>query len=213
MTLGELRRNVNRRLREQTVNGAYFSAVDVDEAINAGYMELSDASEWNEEFIDFELLRFRPFYDLFAIIGSGFLSVKPMYDPSRHRWMIPTPVRELDNHDTRWERVVGPPQRQFTRGLRWTGFYPRIDTDGDLARQYYTRLPKRLVDEDDEPGFPDAFHVGCEHFAVADLLGQDAETKLALSAWTAYEETEQALIGWVQARISRPIARAMGKFA
>lgn len=211
MTFAEQKADVFRRIREATGSGVYFSTQDIGDAINAGYMELSDASEWQEEFLDIALLKDRPYYDLWSIIGLSFLSVKPGFDTSRNRWLEPSTVRALDEQDPRWERVVGTPQRTFLRGIRWLGFYPRTHTEGtDRIRQYYTRLPEPLCEDDDEPGFPEDFHVGCQHFALADLFAQDGETRLALAAWQDYLAIETALIGWVQGRTDRPMVRIMG---
>jgi hypothetical protein len=210
MTFAEMQVDVRRGVRELAPTDTYFSDEDIRDALNAGYMELSDASEWLEGFVDMPLLFDRPYYDLFSIIGPDFLSVKPAFDTARNRWLEPSTVRQLDLHDPRWERVVGTPQRIFLRGLRWLGLYPRIHAEGDTIRLYHTRLPVELCEEGDEPGFPEAYHIGCVHFAVADLFAQDGETRLALGAWKDYTEVETALIGWVQGRTDRPILRVFG---
>lgn len=214
MTKAELRTDVKRRLREASESGIYFADGDIDDAVNAGYMELSDAAEWFEEFLDISLLKDRPYYDLWSIIGPSFLSIKPAFDTSRHRWLQPVTVRQLDGNDRRWERVVGTPQRIFLRGLRWLGLYPRTNAEGaDTVRAYYTRLPEFLCQDTDEPGFPETYHVGCVYFALADLWAQDGETALALGAWTDYLAVESALTGWVQGRTDRPLMRVLGGMA
>lgn len=210
MTFAEMQTEVFRRLREASCSGVYFSTYDIQDAINAGYMEASDATEWLEEYLEIDLLKARPYYDLFTLIGCNFLSIKPIFDEGSNRWLRPSNVRGLDNCDRRWERVVGTPQRFVLRGLRWLGLFPRTNADSGVEKLYYTRLPEPLCADDDEPGFPEAYHTLCVDFALADLWAQDAESKLALGAWGDYLEGEGKLQLWVNGREARPLTRVLG---
>jgi hypothetical protein len=209
----DLRSHVQRDMREARsgqTSGSYFSDDDIDEAVNDGYMEMSDASEWFEEYLEFDLLKDRRYYDLFTLIGKFFLSIRPAFDEQVNRWLIPTPVRTLDNSDPRWERVVGRPQRFFLRGLRWLGFWPRYGSDGTTVKQYYTRLPVPLCEDSDEPQFPEAYHMGLVLYAETELYAADGETNLALEAWKQYLEYEKELVAWVNKREDRPLGRVLG---
>ena len=199
MTYGEMKSEVSRRLAE--VSGRVFwSEADIATAIDAGYAEMSDQSEWNEEYFQVSLLNDRPYYDLRTVVGANVLSLRAAFDEQTNRWLIPTSVRQFDAHDRRWERVTGEPQRVFTRGLWWLGYWPRIQADSGLIKQYYTALPAPMTDDDDEPGFPEPFHYGCVNFALTDLWAQDAETDRALLEWAAYLKVEAGLERWVAER-------------
>lgn len=215
MTWQEIQDEIASSLREPRsgqMSGIYFSEQDIQEAGNDGYMELSDECEWFEEQVGIALLKDRPYYDLFAIIGPVFLSIKPAFDELVTRWLLPSRVRGLDEADRRWEQTVGRPQRLFLRGLRWMGLWPRYETDDATTRikTYYTRLPVPLCAPTDEPGFPEPFHMGIVYFALADLFAEDGETTLALENWTLYLEVEQGLRQWIQHRVTRPMHRVMG---
>jgi hypothetical protein len=206
MTFAEMQAETSRRLAE--VSGRVFwSDDDIAEAVNLGYTELSDATEWFEAYFEMDLLNDRPYYDLRTVIGDSFLALRPAWDEQSSRWLLPASVRMLDAHDRRWEGVTGEPQRFVLRGLWWLGLYPRIQSDVGLIKQYYTALPDPLDADDDEPGFPEAFHIGCVEFATADLFAQDGETKWALAAWSQYLRTEAALTAWVEGRASGPLMR------
>lgn len=210
MTFAEIQAEIRRRVRESTDSGIFFSTEDIKEAANAGYMELSDATEWCEDAREIDLLKDRPYYDLFTLIGAFFLSIKPAFDEETSRWLVPSTVRALDGNDRRWERVVGRPVRLFMRGLRWLGLYPRVNADGTTIKVYFTRLPEMLCDDDDEPGFPEAFHDGIVEFALADLFAQDGETGHAVAAWKEYLTVEARLQQWVDGRLQRPLTRVLG---
>src|ERR1043165_2545761 len=94
MTFGEMKALVSRRLAE--VNGrTFWTDADIAEALNAGYLELSDACEWNEQRVTIDLLNDRPYYDLRTIIGDRFLAVRPAYNLQTSRWLIPPVARRL----------------------------------------------------------------------------------------------------------------------
>jgi hypothetical protein len=213
VTKREIRENIQRDMREARsgqTSGSYFSDDDIDDAANDGYMEMSDAAEWFEEYLEFDLLKDRRYYDLFTLIGKVFLSIRPAFDEQVNRWLVPSTVRELDQRDPRWERVVGRPQRIFLRGLRWLGFWPRYGSDGTTVKQYYTRLPVPLCAETDEPGFPEAYHMGIVYFAETELYATDGETTLALESWKSYLAMEKELTAWVNKREDRPLGRVLG---
>jgi hypothetical protein len=199
-----------RRLRTASSAPVFWSEADVEEALNAGYMELSDSTEWFEQYFEIDLLNDRPYYDLRDVLGASFLAIKPAFDEQTNRWLLPTAIRQFDAHDRRWERVVGEPQRIVMRGLWWLGYWPRIHTEAGLVKQYYTALPPPLVEDEDEPGFPETFHDGCIEFALTDLWAQDSEAVRALKAWADYLVTEAALTAWVDDRASAPMQHGFG---
>jgi hypothetical protein len=213
MTKAQIMAEVARRLDEASPSAATFwSTDDLNAAIDLGYEELSDETEWNEQWLDVDLLNDRPYYDLVTIIGASFLSLRPAFDRQTNRWLIPSTVRQLDAHDRRWERVTGEPQRLFLRGLRWLGLYPRIQSDVGQIKLFHTALPTPLAD-DDEPGFPDTFHYGLVEFALTELWAQDGEAALALHAWDAYLAIEAGVTAWLEGRAAGPMERGFSDAA
>jgi hypothetical protein len=204
VTFADIKTEIGRRLAE--VSGRVFwTDAEIATAANDGYAEISDQCEWFESHVDIALLNDHWYYDLRTVIGGDLLSVKPAFDRQTNRWLLPSSVRLLDAGDRRWERVTGEPQREFLRGLWWLGFYPRIQADVGLIKQYYTALPPVLVEDLDEPGFPDTFHYGLVEFALTDLWAQDGEAALALQAWAEYLRIEGDLASWVGHRASVPM--------
>lgn len=210
MTKADLRTEVFRRLREVSGGSLAFSTTDVDTAVNAGYAELSDQTEWNERSITVDLETDRPFYDLRTLIGPEVLAPGPSFNVDTNRWLVPTMTRELDAYDRRWEVATDMPFRVLVQGLWWLGYWPRVQSDTGTVVQYYTALPTALTDDLDEPGFPDTFHYAIVEFALSDLWAQDAETMRAQAAWTAYLSGEAALQQWVDQRAGSAMRRGAG---
>lgn len=203
MTLAEMRTEVFRRLNESSSSGVPWTAADVDDAINDGYEEISDASEWYERSANVPLLHNQAYYDLRTNLGDDtMLSPGRCLNVQTNRWMIPTQVREMDNHTyRRWETIsTGAPERIFQRGLWWLGTFPKSSVDSGVIRFFYTAIPPLLEHDWDEPTFPKEFHYGLVEYAIGDLFGQDGETKKALGWYAKYQQKEAGLTAFVQGR-------------
>lgn len=210
MTLNDIRADVFRRLRELSDAPVYWSADDVDAAINETNDELADETEWNEQWITIDLLTDRPYYDLRTVVGASLLSIGPAYHEDTNRWFIPSTAEELDSRDRRWETATGTPQRVLTKGLWWVGLWPRIQSEGGTWRQYYANLPDPLADDADVPGFPAQYHDALTEGATSILLAEDGQTTNALLAWQMYLEFEAKLTDWKASRVRVPMRTMRG---
>jgi amino acid transporter len=199
MNFAAMKSEVRRRLAEHG-GPVYWTDAEIGAALNAGYMEASDATEWHEGHVSIALTSNRIYYDLRSCIGESFLAVRPSFDPQTNRWLIPSAVREMDARDRRWEMSTGEPQRFFTRGLWWLGLWPSIQTETGVWKQYYASLPDPLVDDDDQPGFPGPWHMIVVNFAMTELWAMDGETAFALAEWKLYLDGEGELQQWVDKR-------------
>lgn len=199
MNFAAMKREVRRQLAEHS-GPVYWTDDEIGAALNAGYMEASDATEWHEAHVSVALTNDRPYYDLRSVLGPGFLALRPAFDVQTHRWLIPSAIREMDARDRRWEMTTGEPQRFVARGLWWLGFWPRLQADLGVWKQYYTSLPDPMVDDEDEPGFPLQWHMICVNFALTELWAMDGETTFALTQWQFYLEGEGELQQWVDKR-------------
>ena len=201
MTLAELRAEVWEHLSTTAGAQTFWTDADIDQAINEGYAEMSDASEWNELVITLPLLAGRPYYDLRTICDRPVLSVKAIWNPGTHRWLLPAKADDLDRINLRWEIVNGQPLTYFLRGLFWLGLYPKIASEVGSVQAKISVQPDPLVEDGDSPGFPEPFHHGLVDYAVSDLWMQDAEATKGLTHWKDYVEREQALVNSVADRV------------
>lgn len=210
MTFGELKADVNRRLREVSDAPVFWTEADVESAINDTLMELSDETEWNEQWITIDLLTDRPYYDLRTVVGPSLVSIGPVYHEDTNRWLEPSTAESLDQKDRRWETATGSPQRILMKGLWWVGLWPRIQSETGSVRQYFAGLPAALEDDADVPGFPVQFHDGLTDGAVAELLARDGQTTATLAAWADYLVVEAKVKDWRQQRVRLPMSTMRG---
>lgn len=204
MTFAELQTELFRRLDEDSVAPSFWSLTDIKRALNEGYAELSDASEWYERALMLPRLSNRTYYDLRAIVGTSFLSPRRCYNAVSSTWLQCVNLRELDNRTyQRWEVNTGEPAKMMQRGAWWFGVYPKPSEDGDgnNLRLYCTAMPPPMVLDQDRPGFPREFHPGIVAYGLFDLLAQEAETAKAMQHYGEYSAIETALTRHVRSRI------------
>jgi hypothetical protein len=209
MTLTELRTEVFRRLQEDQSAPVFWTVAEVSAALNEGYHEISDATEWYERWVTIDLLRERPYYDLRYLLPQPVLSVGSALNEQTNRWLTPCSTRDLDSTYRKWEQTIGEPTHTLLRGLWWLRYWPYSGTEHGTVKQYYTSLPPALEAADDSPGIPEVLHYGLVEFALADLWAQDAEPTLATTAWKTYLAYEQALLDFVQGRAAVPMVHGM----
>lgn len=211
MTFGELIAETNRKLREVQADPRYWNEDDVKESLNEGYVEISDAVEWNEKYQIIEILKSQSYYDARTVLRSGYLVLGPAYNMTTSRWLIPVTPRDLEFGDLRWEEREAEPEYLMVRGLWWFSFWPVKQIAEGKVKQYYHALPTPLEDEEDEPGFHSSLHYGLVEYALFDLFSSDGETDLAWQHWKEYLTYESALHLMKQGRASAPLQRGMGR--
>lgn len=204
MTRSEIRTEIARRLEESTSSPVYWTTGDLNDAIDAGYEEMADASEWYEAVVVIDVLRSRLWYDLRRYAGEGFLAPGRAFNETTNRWLHPRTADDLDHRDRRWETRVEAAHTLLLRSLWWVGYWPAKDAEVGTIKQSFTALPAALTEDTMTPGFPEAFHYGLVEYALAELWAQDGETDRALRAWDAYRGYETGLVSWVGNRASTP---------
>lgn len=205
MTRSEIKAEIFRRLREVSSAPVFWTEQDLDNSIDEGVAEISDATEWFESYNDIELPRGVPAFDVRQFTTYEFLAVGPAYNSQTNRWLTPEVPRTFDAGDRAWESRIAEPGSILVRGLWWLTYWPFVVRS---IRQYYTGLPGVLGDSE-EPGFPEQFHYGIVEYALWDLWAQDSEVDLAWAAWKLYLGYEQGLKKYVEDRIGVPKVNAM----
>lgn len=201
MTFGEAQTKTRRRLNESST--VFFSDQDIKDALNEGYAEMADASEFYERQAMVPMIEGHTYYDLSLGLPDTFLSPRRAYNPTTAKWLTPTDPRDLDYHRyTQWELMTGEPDMYLMRGNWWFGVSPKPSRDSVGMRLYYTAIPEPLSATTDEPLFPQEFHDGTVAFALSDLLAQMKETEKALKYWQIYKQYETALVDYVNGRTS-----------
>jgi hypothetical protein len=207
MTFAEMRAETYRRLEESATGQVFFTDADVDDALNEGYEELSDASEWFEVSLTIDVLHTRPYYDLRTVFPYDVLAPGPAFNETSGRWLEPCEIRDIDRMARQPETTSSQAQRLLQRSLWWVGYWPILQSETGAVTQYATCVPDRMALDEDVPGFPEAYHRGCVEYALAVLLPAQGMVSEALAAWGRYDAIENALIAWKRGRVAAPMTR------
>lgn len=208
MTFSEMRAKVRTKLNAAT--SVFFTDDDIDTAINDGYAEMADATEFYERQTTIPMIEGHTYYDLSLNLWETFLSPRRAQNVTTSKWLEPTNPLELDLHTfPQWEQTTGEPEKHWLRGNWWYGVFPKPSRDSLGIRFYFTAIPQSMSDDEDEPQFPREFHEGLIWFAVSDLFAQKRETKKALSYWKRYQDFETALQAYVDGRTNLAATRVM----
>jgi hypothetical protein len=189
--------DVFRRLEESSATPVYWTLAQVKEALNDGYEEISDTTEWFETSTSVNKTT-STYYDLSSVLASLPLTVTGVYNPETVSWLEPTTERELDTTYTKWMDAGGEPGKVLMRGLWWMGVFPKADAATGTLVIHYSALPPALSADGDTPGFPKEHHVGLVEYAVYDLLCQDAEFKKAEKYYARYLVHQEKLRAYVK---------------
>ena len=210
MTFAELKTAVFRDLDESATSPVFFSVVDVADAINDGYKELSDETEWYERSVIIKLLRQQRHYDLRTLVPEQVLSIGPSFNRTTNRWLTPETTNDLDARYVQWNVVTGQPTAVFQRGLWTVGYWPFPATAVGVVQQYFTAIPPALSADTDVPGFPARFHRALVEYATSELHPQRGEPDRGLASWARYLDYEAGVGDFVAGRVSLPLSQRAG---
>lgn len=208
MTFAEMQAET--RSRVEDLAGVFFSDDDVADAVNEGYEELSDATEWFEVWATIDLLDTRPYYDLRHLFPYEVLIPGAAFNEQTNRWLEPSNMGDLDGAYRHPETVYTQPTRLIARSLYWLRYFPLVQQDAGTIKQYATCVPPRMALDRDTPGFPATYHRGCVEYAISVLAPQQGEVHRALEAWDAYLAYETGLQAWKDGRAASPMVRGYG---
>jgi hypothetical protein len=201
MNFAEMQAEVRIILNEATAN--FWSDADIQDSLNEGYEEISDATEWYERMTNIPLWSGRTYFDLRELLSDELIAPRRAVSVQTDKWLSPSSVRTQDGKYRQWERNFGDPDVMFMRGLWWLGWHPKPSADGGFVRLYFSALPPEMSSDTDEPAMPEEYHLGLVEYAAYDLLAQDAEVKKALYHWQQYMGYESKLREYVQGRITQ----------
>lgn len=209
LTLSDIRSRV--RIRYEASSATRWSNVDVNDAINQGLEELSEATRYYEQWVSIPLREKRTYYDLRGWAKGSILSVTSLWHENGNRWVSPASHTDIDI--AQWEKTAGAPYLWFTRGLYWLGVFPRLTTDADQwVRAYYATVAPKMTDDGHEPKqLPDEFVPALEEYAMYELTQRDGDTEKALFWWAKYKDREVALEQHMAHRVSTARSGAVGR--
>lgn len=206
MQFSDMQTEVFRRFEESAASPKWASLAQIKTALNEGYEEISDETEWNESSFNVSLTASTMYYDLSdtavysAAATNPLITVRRVQNAQTGRWLFSGSVREFDDSRRQWEKNTGEPGHFWIRGMWWLGLYPKPDATSGSVTVFASVQPTALSANSDTPGFPEEFHLGLVEYAIYDLLCQDGEFKKAARYYARFLEKQEGLRRFVLQR-------------
>ena len=209
LTLRNIRSRV--RTRFEASSSTRWSDADINESINDGLEELSEATGYFERWASLKLKQDRNYYDLRGLSPDTILSVSSIWHESGNRWLTQGSFKDIGYEE--WEKTNGDPILWFTRGQWWLGLWPHPSSDVDeFVRVYFQGVAPRMTEDGEEPRqLPDEFVPALEEYALYELTQREGETQKALMWWDKYKAREKALNEHLRHRVSTARTGRVGR--
>jgi hypothetical protein len=214
MQFSEMKTEVLRRLEES--GSKWATTAQAGTAINDGYEELSDVTEWNESSFSVSKTDSTMYYDLSstsvysAAATNPVITVRRVYNNETSRWLLPGDYQRFDTTRRQWEASEGEPQYFWMRGHWWLGLHPRPDATSGTVTVYASVQPTALSADADTPGFPREYHLALVEYGVYDLLCQDNEFGKAERYLRRFLEKQEGLRRFVMQRAVKDRVGSLG---
>jgi hypothetical protein len=171
MTREEIRARALTALFDSPTDPAFWQVAEMDHLLDEAMEVLSEEVEALTRTLYVPL---RPGTALYTLLGLGAQVQTPWRLWTRQRqhrlWSISLP--ELDGHYERWQTVTGDPEWWYPFSWDCFGVWPVPTTCGGVLEVDCLVWPDALLEDDDEPGFPDP-----DHDVLVDLLIAEGHAK------------------------------------
>jgi len=209
MTFAELIAETFRRIGEDQSAQVYWSAQDVKDSLNEGYLDFCEQTRCYSREADVVVIDHLGFLDLRTLLPYPFLGMRRIYSRMISRPLEATTVKARDDIDNRWQMASSAVRRWFLSGLYWLGLYPVPDS-AEGYRIVWASLPDKMANDLDVPEVPVQFQEALIHYATYDLKVQEDEFKNGMDAWKDYVTAVALAKVYVANQIRAPRTFVMG---
>ena len=182
MTRGDLRARVLRGLNESATAPVFWSADEMNAVLDEALEVLAEESGGVKR-TAFLALKARVTYYSIAAIAPDLMSPYRIWHHDQSRRLDATTLTNLDARHETWATVTGDPVVWCPLSWDTFGVWPTPASDGGVLRVDYLAWPRSLMDDEDEPEFPEADHDAVTLYGVYDGLCKRWDAKAAIATW------------------------------
>ncbi len=157
MTREEIRSRALHALNDSATAPQFWELDEMNQVLQDGMEVLAEETEALTKTVYVPLRDGTMFY---ALRGLDLPLMTPwrLWTRNRSHRLWSTSIRELDSHYERWLTVTGEPEWWFLVSWDCIGVWPAPVAGGGLVEVDALVWPDRLLDDTDEPEFPDSDH-------------------------------------------------------
>lgn len=183
MTRADIRFRIRRNLDDLGIT--YYTAVDINEAIQDAYDEVVVYCECIEKRVDLDFVSNTTYYDFSTLIPDYYRVIK-LYHNGQNRFIDPTNNRNQGSYRIDWE-VVNATEREYViLGPKYVGMSGRQAIATGNFGVFYKAKANQLIDTS-IPLISDNYIRLLELYGTADLLEQNQEFTKAIKYWQEYD--------------------------
>jgi hypothetical protein len=120
-------------------------------------------------------------------IAPDLLAPLRIWGHPRETRLTPISMVELDDYMRTWPTATDTPRAWFPVSWDLLGIWPVPSAGGGVLRIDYAAWPRPLLDDDDEPEWPQADHDALVEYAVLEGLLQRWDARAAVEWWTRFQ--------------------------
>ena len=183
MTRSQLRTRILDGLNESSTSPQFWSPSEVNGVIQDAQEVLAESAHAVKR-TGFLPLQPGTIYYPTAAIGPDVIAPYRIWHPYLHRKLEPVTWAWLDERHETWATVTGDPWVWFPVSWDTFGVWPASTTGGGMLRVDYLAWPRELLDDGDEPEYPDSVQDALVLYGIYDGFCKQWRPMDAVNAWS-----------------------------
>ena len=187
MTRAEIRNRILEALNEDASNPSFWTTGEIDLVIQDAMDVLA------EEANSIKRTAYVPFregatYYFTQSIAPDLMAPYRLWHAGLNRRLTPVSVSDLDRKHETWITVQGDPWWWFSHSWNCFGIWPYPAAAGGVLRVDYLAWPRALLDDADEPEFPEADQEQLILYGVYDGLLKQYDLPRAMKLFALFAD-------------------------
>lgn len=204
MTRSEIRTRILEALNESASSPVFWSTDQIDEVIDEAQEVLAEEADAIKRSALIPLQNGIQFYST-KTMGSEVMVPYRIWDHTNSRRLDATTMSELDLRHETWITVTGNPECWFPVSWDLFGVYPFPASAGGVLRADCLAWPRSLLDDSDEPEFPESDHDALVIYGVYDGLLKQWDFERAMLMFSGFMNK------WAKAKYRAGVGRLESK--
>ncbi len=187
MTREEIRDRILSALNESTTDPSFWTTGEIDNLISDGMEVLAEEANSIKRSA---LVPFREgtIYYYTQSIAQDMMVPYRVWNATLDRRLTPCVVQDLDQHHETWPTVQGDAWWWFAISWNLFGIWPAPAQAGGVLRVDYLGWPRALLDDGDEPEFPEADHSQLVLYGIYEGLLKQWDLDRAIKLFAQFAE-------------------------
>lgn len=184
MLRSEIRARIFHGLNESTTP-VFWSTSEMDEVIDEAAEVLAEEAGAIKRTAFVPLQPMQTYYSI-RVVAPDVMAPWRVWSYTNGWRLNAVSITALDARHMTWATVTGDPQSWFPVSYETFGIWPTPASAGGVLRVDYLAWPRALLDDDDEPEFPEADHEALVVYGIYDGLAKRWDARRCVEAYSVF---------------------------